>query len=173
MVVLVHTPGHVGAGVRYGIRPGFRVIARLLSFVRSLFSPLSVRLAIVRRYADANGSYVGELYMDNGKGSYGMVGASLDTLPLDWEDGHDWTAFQLDTKNDFLAIPTPNMVRVGAMDPRDNDRVRAMVAALPRRGMTLAVQNRFMTDLRPSGRLAFNLSTRTPEQLVEEFDRPC
>jgi hypothetical protein len=123
------------------------VLTKLYNFIKRLVVPRPVRLAIVRRYADANGSYVGELYMEQEQGginSYRMIGASLDTLPLDWKEGPGWCRFDLDTKNDFLRPPTPTMVRVGALDPRDNDGVRRMVAGLPKRGMTLVVQNRFI-----------------------------
>jgi len=120
----------------------------MIDFIKGLFRRAPVRLAIVRRYADANGSYVGELYMEqeqNGIRSYRMIGASLDTLPLDI----DLTlrvnmAYVLDTENDFLAYMPAGRLRVGALDPQDNDRVRRMVARLPRRRMTLVVQNRFI-----------------------------
>jgi hypothetical protein len=103
----------------------------------------------VRRYQDANGSYVGELYLyetvtrrhDMVTG-YQMIGASLDTLPLDMVN--ETTVFALDTGNDFLAPMPPMTVRVGATEPKDNDSVRRMVRKLPRRNMTLIVQNRFI-----------------------------
>jgi hypothetical protein len=124
------------------------MLNKLFSFLRGLFNRSPVRFAIVRRYADANGSYVGELYMEQTVKnviSYNMIGASLDTLPL--ESAEVLTAgvaFDLDTKNDFL-IPMPlGTLRVGALDPKDNDRVRRMVASLPRRRMMLVVQNRFI-----------------------------
>lgn len=119
----------------------------MIQWLRNLFSNKPVRLAIVRRYADANGSYVGELYLEQehkGIRSYNMIGASLDTLPLDWKDAPEWVTFGLDTRNDFLVPPTVAMVRVGALDPKDNDRVHKMVAKLPRRNMTLVIQNRFI-----------------------------
>ena len=117
----------------------------LSGWLRSLLAPRSVRLAIVRRYCDANGNYIGELYLEEA-GMYGMVGVSLDSLPLDTLGERHWfdVGGYLDTGNDFLAPMTPLTVRVGAIDPRDNDTVRAMVARLPRRNMTLVVQNRFI-----------------------------
>jgi hypothetical protein len=124
----------------------------MIQWLRNLFSRKPVRLAIVRRYADANGSYVGELYMDQAVRrkhdtftGYAMIGVSLDTLPLDWvDDPATWCGFTLDTMNDFLAPMTLYTVRVGALDPQDNDNVRKMVARLPRRNMTLVIQNRFI-----------------------------
>lgn len=123
----------------------------IYNFIVGLFSRRPVRLAIVRRYADANGSYVGELYMErvrNGVSSYEWVGASLDTLPLEtiaMSNGSSMMVGDLvDTRHDFLD-PMPVMtIRVGAVDPQDNDRVRQMVARLPKGNMTLIIQNRFI-----------------------------
>jgi len=125
------------------------MIRRLFDFVRSMLSPPSVRLAIVRRYQDANGNYVGELYMDqtikrrhDTLAGYTMIGASLDSLPLSFDESS--MVWGLDTRNDFLAHMPRAVVRVGALDPKDNDGVRRMVAKLPRRNMTLVIQNRFI-----------------------------
>jgi hypothetical protein len=126
------------------------MIKRLFDFIRALLVREPIRLAIVRRYCDANGSYVGELYLGQKTAAgigYQMVGMSLDTLPysviLD-----DRIGDELDTRHDFLAPMPPMTVRVGAMDPRDNDRVRTMVARLPRQSMTLSIQNRFIEPKR-------------------------
>ena len=111
-----------------------------------LFRHGPVRLAIVRRYADANGSYVGELYLEGtlaGVSAYRLVGASLDTLPLIL-DGIQTDVFALDTHNDFLAVMPPMTVRVGANEPKDNETVKKMIRRLPRHSMTLIVQNRFI-----------------------------
>lgn len=127
----------------------------ILSCIRSWFSRKPIRLAIVRRYQDANGSYVGELYLelqDEKLTGYAMIGASLDTLPL-YVDGLDafslaefgWT---LDTRNDFLAPMMPCVVRVGAFTPDENAAVRDRVARLPRRRMLLTIQNRFVEDVK-------------------------
>ena len=123
------------------------VLSRLLDFFRGLFSPEPVRLAIVRRYRDANGSNVGELYIEqehNGIRTYNMIGMSLDTLPFELLRPTGLTWGTLDTDNDFLAPMSSYCVRVGALSPQDNDNVRKMVAKLPRRRMTLTVQNRFI-----------------------------
>lgn len=102
-------------------------------------------MAIVRRYADANGSYVGELYLLGtfaGVLGYQMIGVSLDTLPF---TVREVTAFNLDIQHDFLAPMPEGCVRVGAQDPRDNDAVRANVARLAGEGrIALQVQNRFV-----------------------------
>lgn len=118
----------------------------ILTWFNNLIHPRPIKLAIVRRYADANGSYVGELYLEQKNKhftGYTMIGASLDTLPLDL-GVEQTTVFALDTKNDFL-VPMPSMtLRVGALDPRDNKNVQRMVRKLPRYRMTLVVQNRFI-----------------------------
>lgn len=123
------------------------MLSRLLAFIRSLFASAPVHLAIVRRYQDAQGHNVGELYMEqeqNGVKSYRMIGASLDSFPLDlvalYQGADEW----LDTERDFLAPMPIDTVRVGALDPRQNDDVRAMIARLPRRAMQVVVQNRFI-----------------------------
>lgn len=120
----------------------------MFAWLRALFTRKPVRLAIVRRYCDANGSYIGELYIErehgNGK-AYCMIGASLDSFPLD--AGDIWPnelRYAIDTDHDFLVPMPPNRVRVGALEPRDNDKVRKMAARLPRGRMSVTIQNRFI-----------------------------
>lgn len=102
-------------------------------------------MAIVRRYADANGSFVGELYLLGsfaGVLGYQMIGVSLDTLPF---EPTSVSSFDLDVEHDFLAPMPEGCVRVGAQDPQDNDTVRAHVARIAREGsIVLQVQNRFV-----------------------------
>lgn len=125
------------------------MLSRLFAYIGNLFSSSPVRLAVVRRYMDANNSFVGELYLEQRNKhftGYTMIGASLDTLPLDL-GVEQTTVFALDTKNDFL-VPMPSMtLRVGALDPRDNENVQRMIRRLPRYRMTLVVQNRFIEHI--------------------------
>src|SRR5258708_567952 len=79
-----------------------------------------------------------------GMRNYNMIGMSLDTLPFELLRPTGLTWGTLDTDNDFLAPMSSYCVRVGALSPQDNDNVRKMVAKLPRRRMTLTVQNRFI-----------------------------
>ena len=113
-----------------------------------LFSRAPVRLAIVRRYQDANGNYIGELYMERehkGISGYDMIGVSLDSMPLGVAGNETMIDWTLDTRNDFLVpLTIGNVVRVGAQEPKDNDNVRRMIARLPRKRMSLIVQNRFI-----------------------------
>ncbi len=106
-------------------------------------------MAVVRRYCDANGAFVGELYLLGAQGAgpleYRMIGVSLDTLPFAPKKVE---TFDLDTGRDFLAPMAEGMLRVGALDPRDNDAVREMVAQLARTGViALQVQNRFVEHI--------------------------
>jgi hypothetical protein len=125
-----------------------RMIERLLGWLRGLFDRSPVHLAIVRRYKDANGHYVGELYMYGtfaGVGSYRMVGCSLDSFPLELGSlslGDEPGA--LDLLHDFMAPMQPNTLRVGAPEPKDNDNVRRMIGKLPRRNIRLVLQNKFI-----------------------------
>jgi hypothetical protein len=123
------------------------MIKQFISFVIGLFKRSPVRLAIVRRYADANGAYVGELYMQGtfaGVSAYRMMGASLDTLPLDYSD-NEHSGFTLDAEHDFLRLPMPPMtVRVGGLSPVDDIQVRREIFKLRHKPIELVVQNRFI-----------------------------
>lgn len=124
---------------------GSHMLDRIIDFIRSLFSRRPVRLAIVRRYQDANYNYVGELYMEDGHGLFGMIGASLDSFSM--AEGLVHVGIEphvLDTENDFLAPMPSNRLRVGSLSPDDNDKVRKMIGRLPRKHMTLAVRNGFI-----------------------------
>ena len=155
------------------------MLSKLFASIRSLFSRQPIRLAIVRRYQDANGNYVGELYMEQDISrkhdtltGYTMIGVSLDALPLD-ASRYTFLPRHLDLDNDFLAPMERGAIRVGALDPKDNDNVRQMIAKMPKRNLSVTFENRFIEDLRPAGPLAFNLQTKTPEQIIQEFDKPC
>lgn len=127
------------------------MIAFIVAFFRNLFAKEPIRLAIVRRYVDANKHFVGELYLYGsfaGVGAYRMIGASLDSLPL------DITAYTLyddpdalDLQHDFLVPLGPNTIRVGALEPADNAKVLAMVRKMPRRRIRFVVQNRFIEHI--------------------------
>lgn len=133
------------------------MITKLYNYIRGIFNRTPVHLAIVRRYRDANGHYVGELYMYGtfaGIGSYRMVGCSLDSFPFDLGSlslGDEPNA--LDLANDFLAPLPPNTFRVGAAEPRNNDAVRKMIARLPRRSIRLVIQNKFIEHVLESKKI--------------------
>src|SRR4029077_1749253 len=122
------------------------MLKRFVAWLYNLIVSTPVHLAIVRRYTDANGAYVGELYLygtQGGIGSYRCVGASLDSLPLNLgicSQVND----HLDLAHDFLAPLPPNTIRVGALVPSANDAVREMIRKLSRRNIKLVIQNRFI-----------------------------
>jgi hypothetical protein len=123
------------------------MLVALLTLFLGLFrrKPKTYSLVVVRRYTDANGSFVGELYLLGtfaGVLSYRMIGVSLDTLPF---DAQAVQGFDLDTNNDFLKPMPSGCLRVGAQDPQDNNAVRASVARLAKEGkIELKIQNRFV-----------------------------
>ena len=107
------------------------------------------RLAVVRKYMDANGAYVGELYVwakiarkyDTLEG-YVMIGATLDTLPFDTTA---WDSGRLDTVNSFLEPMQRNRLRVGGLVPEDDAMVRKTVRAMAfMRPLEVGIQNRFI-----------------------------
>jgi hypothetical protein len=124
------------------------MLEQFVDWLRSLVYRAPVKLAIVRRYKDANDNFVGELYIEGsmaGVSAYRMIGASLDSFPLGTGSlDLSKTPYVLDVANDFLALMPANRLRVGAMDPKDNDAVRRMIGRLPRRRMTIVIQNRFI-----------------------------
>ena len=120
----------------------------LIQALRGMFNHELVHLAVVRRYADANHNYIGELYMYGmfaGVGAYKMIGASLDSFPL--ELGSLSLADEpgaLDLLHDFLAPMGANTLRVGATEPKDNMSVRYMIERIPRRNIRIVIQNKFI-----------------------------
>lgn len=124
------------------------MLKRAWYWLCGLFDSRPVHLAIARRYQDAQGHNVGELYKYDtfsGHGAYRLVGCSLDSFPLDLSSlslGDEPTA--LDLQNDFLAPMMPNTLRVGAAEPKDNDAVREMIRRIPRKNIRLVIQNKFV-----------------------------
>lgn len=120
------------------------MLTRLYIWLLSFLHPRPVRLAIVRRYADANGHYVGELYelsAIGGVSAYRQIGVSLDSLGYDVANAK---ASDFDYANDFLAPMLWSCIRIGALDPGENDRTRHYVATLPKGDMQIIIQNRFI-----------------------------
>lgn len=101
------------------------------------------QLAIVRRYVDMNGRYVGELYL-NGT----MIGASLDNLPLDYTEGRFWF---LDSWRSFLKPLTWRTVRVGGTEPATDKETRRKVRWLLPFNTPLRVENSFATEIAGKG----------------------
>jgi hypothetical protein len=124
------------------------MLKRLFDWLYRLFDTTPCHIAIVRRYADCNGSFVGELYLYSvlaGIGSYRLVGCSLDSFPLDLGSLSLGDApHALDLVHDFLEPMPRNTLRVGAPIPVDNDTVRRMISNIPRRNIRLVIQNKFI-----------------------------
>src|ERR1017187_10350294 len=124
------------------------MLTRLYIWAINLFNYEPVYLAIVRRYTDANGSYVGELYKrynagPGNTGMYSLIGCSLDSLPLNMTTySFEYDPGILDLGHDFLAPMAANTLRVGSATPSDNDIVRRVIRDIPRRNIRLDIQNR-------------------------------
>ena len=121
----------------------------IINYIKHLFDFRETHLIIVRRYTDANGYYVGELYLydewaNGALRGYRMIGCSLDNLPIDALSPSSW---RLDTSNDFLAPLKRNTVRVGAIEPIDNEFIKQFINKLPRWRMRLNIQNRLIQDI--------------------------
>lgn len=119
-----------------------KVIRRLFKRILNRFHSEPAELAIVRRYLDANGNYVGELYLKHPVTRVSvMIGASLDS--------HEFFIRYLegvtfDYKHDFLEPLPPETIRIGAIDPRDLEQVRNIVADLEGRYIVVEVRNGFI-----------------------------
>lgn len=120
----------------------FKMLQRLYKRILNGFKSDSVHIAIVRRYLDANGHYIGEWYLKNTvTGVSTMMGASLDNLPFDqiYQSG-----ITLDYRHDFLTTLAPNTVRVGAIDPKDAAHVFNIAVDLEGRFIEADIYNRFI-----------------------------
>lgn len=100
----------------------------------------TVTLTVVRRYVDAQGHFIGELYEGTGR-SARMVGMTCDNLPLEVVSK---TPIRLCWKQDFLAPLPANTVRVGGQEPQENAGVRAFIALRRFCPQRIAVLNRFV-----------------------------
>lgn len=131
------------------------LLTQFLGWLGGLIDRTPVLLAVVRRYRDANGANVGELYLYDaslGSGAYRMIGASLDTLPL--ELGYLSLGEKprtLDLEHDFLAPMPSNTLRVGATEPKYNEFVRETFTRMIRRNIRVCIQNRFIEHILDEG----------------------
>lgn len=123
----------------------------MLSLLRALWftamHPFEMfHLTVVRRYADAQGNYIGELYEGDGPTAR-MIGASCDNWPLD----ADVSPIPMHPKvcwvKSFLDPLPRNTLRVGAMEPQDNEDVQAYVARRRFLPFRVTVCNRFVEHI--------------------------
>src|ERR1035437_10274068 len=109
----------------------------MLNWLRGLFNHELVMLTIVRRYQDAQGHNVGELYKYEydtvrDMAVYRLIGCSLDSFSICINEASLLDASHaLDLTHDFLAPMMLDTLRVGAMVPADNDNVRRMIGRIP------------------------------------------
>lgn len=92
-------------------------------------------VTVVRRYVDAQGHYIGELY-DN----KAMIGASCDNMPIDTKLAIPRLCYTYS----FLDVMPADTLRVGAMTPQDNASVQAYVSMRRWLPLRVAVLNRFV-----------------------------
>lgn len=102
-----------------------------------------VQLTVVRRYADAQKHFIGELYEGEGRTAR-MIGASCDNWPLNADARPLPLNPTVCWRRDFLAPLPANTLRVGAMEPQDNKSVQDYIAARRFSPIRITVLNRFV-----------------------------
>lgn len=100
-------------------------------------------IAIVRRYVDAQGRYIGELYEVKDLRT-SMIGASCDNMPLDANMQAFVAAPRLSFEYSFLDPLPPATVRVGSFMPQENANVQAYVALRRFLRTRMSVHNNFV-----------------------------
>jgi len=114
------------------------MISRLRAVLYAMLHPGQVELVVVRRYPDAQGRFIGELYLDNR-----MIGMSCDTMPFDAMAANG-SRVSVEFDRDFLAPMAENRLRVGSMEPGENEAVRRRVARMRYCDLRISVMNRFV-----------------------------
>lgn len=120
----------------------------MISFIKALiyvaFHPYDVLyLTVVRRYADAQKNFIGELYEGLDRNAK-MIGVSCDSWPLNADHAPLNANPRVCWKEEFLAPLPPNTLRVGAMEPKDNKAVQDYVAMRRFCPIRVTVLNRFV-----------------------------
>lgn len=100
-------------------------------------------LTVVRRYVDAQGNFIGELYEGNDRAAM-MIGASCDNWPLDADARPLPAHSSLCWKEQFTAPLPNNTLRVGAWDAKDNAKVQEYIAIRRFCVLRVTVLNRFV-----------------------------
>ena len=96
-------------------------------------------VTVVRRYADAQGHFIGELYQDER-----MIGASCDNWPLDADVSPLPMHPRVCWRKSFLEPLPANTLRVGAFEPSLNAIVQEYVALRRFLPLRVTVRNRFV-----------------------------
>ena len=100
-------------------------------------------VTVVRRYADAQGNFIGELYDGHDRAAK-MIGASCDNWPLDADTMPLPPSPRICWRYSFLEPLPVNTLRVGALEPKDNTAVQAYVAKRRWLPLRVTVHNRFV-----------------------------
>jgi hypothetical protein len=129
----------------------------MLSFLRAIVyvacHPFDVfSVTVVRRYVDAQGHYIGELYEGNSREAR-MIGASCDNLSLQADSATYGVIPNLCYRRTFLEPMPLYTLRVGAMLPKDNAMVQAYVSARRWLPLRVTVLNRFVEHVLGGGKI--------------------
>lgn len=119
------------------MRSLFTFLKSLAYFITHPFDTFNV--TIVRRYVDAQGHYIGELYQDSR-----MIGASCDNWPLNADTSPIAMHPRVCWRKSFLDPLPPNTLRVGAFEPYLNGIVQEYVSVRRWLPLRVTVQNRFI-----------------------------
>lgn len=98
---------------------------------------------MVRRYADAQKHFVGELYVGQGPTAK-MIGMSCDNLPLNVKPG---TAGVVRWGHSFLDPMEPNTILVGGQEPADYAKVTEFFSVRRFNPKRVDVLNRFVEHI--------------------------
>lgn len=125
-----------------------QLVINITTYFRALIYRELINLYIRRKYQDANGNYIGELYADDvtikGKKVTAMIGVSLDSLDFGDIFG---IPNELDLRHDFLAYMPKDRIRLGSLEPKDNDQVRNRYRFYPSHLIRIHVQNCFIESI--------------------------
>lgn len=116
----------------------------MLSFLKAIGYFLAhpfdtVDLTIVRRYADAQTHFIGELYEGSGRDAK-MIGMSCDNLPLNAVTG----SYDISYTHSFLDALPAMTIRVGALEPKDNAKIQEYIALRRFCMIRVTIMNRFI-----------------------------
>lgn len=124
------------------------LMTQLLGFLQAIWYTAmhpfdTFNVTVVRRYVDAQGHFIGELYDGDGRNAR-MIGYACDNWPLN----ADTAALPMHPRvcyaKSFLDPLPKNTLRVGAMEPSDNADVQAYVAMRRWCPLRITVLNRFV-----------------------------
>lgn len=119
------------------------MILFIKAFVYAMFHWSPIQLTVVRRYVDAQKNFIGELYEGEGRTAK-MIGVTCDNLPFDIEQLYLIRRPRLCWRREFTEFLPLDTIRVGALEPENNEQVRQYVARRRFCAIRYAVLNRFV-----------------------------